>query len=701
MQFNIIQTIFLFSTFLSAIGLSVIIYSRNKENTTNRLFVLLLILVAGYIASHSIHFVFERSGNLTILDLSCHSFLLLIIVTLTFFTWNFPVPHKMGLLRSASILIPSLVFLILLWAEKLVLGSHQHFQKFEAHYSNLYPLFLIWYAILLSVNLVWSVSKIRKELKPEQKRKNLTFLIGLILTNIFSFIFGLLLPWLQGFYYLVEISPLTFLVGVIIFSAVAVSKFNLFPAAYNKVSNFSLTKKVFLSAVILVPIIILIVEIPIMTAVFKIQNNAELIKLFMISIFSGILVSTSMAFVIVKIISSPLNLLKLKAKDVEEGNYNFQITSHSNDEIGELTNAFNNMVKKLRANQAELRQQRDRIHLLLNAFDKSSVAITVVDSNFGIIDLNETFAKLISAKKTSLAGKNLIDLQLNKLDNFNEILDSIKSNKKFEGETTFKNCQSDNRHLIISATETSIQGKDKAGYLFVEVDVTEKKILENQLLKTEKLAALGEMAAVMAHEIKTPLTSIKMNADILYESLDLNDYDKNAFSIIQKEINRLNHLVKDVLGFARQTELIYSYFDFYLLIERIKKQLASKLNRKSAELINLTTKTFIEADEEKITLVLLNLIDNSLENIDKNGKIWIGSETNDNVFSIFVADNGGSNLDEEKIFEPFFTTKSTGTGLGLSISKKIIQQHNGSIKLICSKPDRTEFKIDLPLKRID
>ena len=99
MYFNIFQAIFSFITFLGAIGLSLIIFSRSKENITNRLFILLLLLVAGYIISHSIHFVFRRVGDATILDMSCHSFFLMILVTLTFFAWNYPNPKKM-VLRS-------------------------------------------------------------------------------------------------------------------------------------------------------------------------------------------------------------------------------------------------------------------------------------------------------------------------------------------------------------------------------------------------------------------------------------------------------------------------------------------------------------------------------------------------------------------------------------------------------------------------
>ena len=700
MQFNIFQTIFLFSTFLAAIGLSVIIYSRNSENITSRLFVLMLILVAGYIASHSTHFVFYRSGDVTILDMSCHSFLLMILVTLTFFTWNYPTPKKMGILRSLPILLPSIALLVLLWSNLLVLESHAHAERFEVHYTGLYPMFLIWYIFLLGLNIYWLIAKIKKEKDPQLRSRSVLFIVGLLLTNFISFFFGLFLPWVLGFYFLVEISPLTFLVGVILFTALAVGKYNLFPSALNKVSSFSINRKVFLTALVLVPIIILLLEIPIITIFFEIHSNDELVKLFFITLFGGLLVSVSMSFVILKVISNPINLLKNKAREIEKGNYGIKVDFNSNDEIGELTKDFNRMSETLKNNYNEIKQNQDRITLLLSAFDKSSVAIAIVNTNFIIIELNDTFCKLVDKERMNVIGRSIKETQFSNQTNFNypEIEKELLSSNRFEGEIEWTGPDSLEHYLLLSVTPTSLQDEEATGYLFVEIDITEKKKLEEQLLKSEKLAALGEMAAVLAHEIKTPLTSIKMNADILNESLELNSEDKAAFLIIQKEINRLNNLVKDVLNFSRQTDLVYSKINLHEIVERIKLQLRSKLDKKNAEFKNQTQPIEIDADEEKLIQVLLNMIDNSIESIGENGIIIIDSDvTTDGSVSIQVKDNGSSNLDEDKIFEPFYTSKASGTGLGLSISQKIIQQHNGNIKLITSSKDKTVFRIDLPI----
>ena len=702
MHLNIYQTIFSFTTFLGAIGLSIIIYSRNKENITNRLFILLLLLVAGYIISHSIHFVFRRTGDVTILDMSCHSFFLMILVTLTFFDWNYPKPQKMGLFKSLSILIPSILLLIWLWTGTLVKDSHVHVTHYEAHYGKYYPVFLIWYLVLILLNMYWVFVKLKGQKDPILKNKSMIFIIGLLITNFISFIFGLALPWIVGFYFLVEISPLTFLIGIVVFTAVAVGKYNMFPATMKRVSGLSINKKVFLGALILVPIIILLLEFPIITTFFDIHTNHELIEIFLISIFGGLLVSVSMSFVIMKVISNPLAILKNRAKDIGEGSYGIQVQIKSNDEIGELAEAFNSMSEKLQNNYNEIKLKQERITLLLNAIDSSSVSITIVDGAFNILEINETYSRLIELEKEDIIGKNIEAIQFSNIAdyNFNSIKEELISKNTFRGEITWSNSRNTKHNLLLSITPASILRNNSSGYLFVQIEITDKKILEGQLLKSEKLAALGEMAAVLAHEIKTPLTSIKMNADILKEELELNEDEKVSFSIIQKEINRLNNLVKDVLSFSRQTELEYSKFNLKEKIENIRLQVNNKLISKNIHFINNCKAITIEADEEKLMQVFLNLIDNSLDSINSNGEIKIDTEINknENILSIFVTDNGGSNLDENKIFEPFFTSKASGTGLGLSISQKIILSHNGNIKLVNSNNEETKFRINIPIK---
>ena len=697
-----IQLLFLVATFLSASGIIIIIYSRDIAGVANRLFVLILALVLAYLISHSVHFLFMYDKDVTVLDISCHSFLLLIIVTLTFFTWNYPKPQKMGTVRAILILFPSLLLLILLWGGGLVNASHAHHGMFEAHYNEKYPLYLFWYLFLILLNIYWVYKKRSSETNQQTRSQLLLFLLGMIITNFTSFIFGLFLPWVVGFYFLVEMSPLAFLIGVILFTAIAIGKYNMFPAALNKVNSFTIKRKMFFSSLIIVPIIILVIQIPLGRLIFDIHTNVELTRYFLISLFVGIIVSISITFIILQVISNPLNRLKERVIEIEKGKYGIQIEYSSNDEIGELSTAFNHMSKTLKENSADLQIKENRISLLLNAFENAAAAIVILDSNYLVIESNNRFCDFVKKNKTDVIGKRILELQF--FDNnkyYYDLITSLSKNERYNGELETIDADGERKHLLISATQVIIGEGDFSGYLFVELDITDRKKLERQLAQSEKLAALGKMSAILAHEIKTPLTSIKLNTDMMSESLKMSNEDQSSFNIISKEINRMNNLVKEVLQFSRQIDLNYSYENIGDIIESLLLETHNKTVMKKISVVNKVEAQQLEVDAEKIKQVLLNMIDNSIECMEAGGVIEISTKKilEANKLSIFIKDNGNGVSDGQKIFEPFFTTKASGTGLGLSISQKIIEQHKGVLNLISSKPGETIFEIVLPLTK--
>jgi signal transduction histidine kinase len=517
------------------------------------------------------------SFDVTALDISCHSLLLMILVSLTFFSWNYPVQKEIGLTRGLLIIIPSIVLLILLWNGNLIHESHASVDKFSVKFSFLYPLFLFWYLFLIVINSILLIHKLKTAHDSNLRNQLLLYLFGLIITNIATFFFGLFLPWILGLYYLVEVSPLAFLIGFIFFTAIAIGKYNMFPYAVQKVHSFSLNKKIIFLAIVVVPIIILLVQIPLGRLLFNINSIQEMIRFFFISLFVGLIVSVSMSFIISKIIAQPITLLKEKALEIGKGNYQVNVEYHSSDEIGELSQAFNRMAFSL-------------------------------DKN-----------------------------------------------------------------------------------------ITERKKLESEIIRSEKFAALGKMSAVLAHEIKTPLTSIKMNVDILNQTLSLQPEDKEAFQIITKEINRLTELVKEVLQVSRTAPLKLSNLNLRQFIEEIFHQVESDSIQKQVSFINNTADIEFVGDEDKLKQVFLNMIQNSVDAIMKTGTITIFSHLSDNYLIIRLTDDGCGIEEPDNIFDPFFTTKVSGTGLGLSISQKIIEQHNGKFSLFSSRPGETIFEIKLPL----
>lgn len=699
MKPDITDLIFLVSTVLAAVGLAIIIYSRNNEQKNNRLFILTLLLVVGYIISHVIHFLVMTTGDVTILDRSCHSFLLLINVTLTFFAWNFPYERRTGYLKASVILVPSVAVLAMLWSGLLVGDSMAHHMHLQPHYTNLYPAYLLWYMFLISLSAAILLRRLKSERHSRIRIQIVLFLSGLVITNLISFLFGIFIPWVLGFYYLVEVSPLAFLIGVIAFTFIAIGKFDMFPKASDRVRAFSINRKVMLIALVLVPIIIMLIQVPLGRTLLGIRNE-DWLKYFAVSMAGGLLVSISMAVLINLIISYPLRELKNTALGIQQGNYSIRSSVASNDELGEVAEAFNEMAMTLDRNSGELRAREQRIAMLLNAFEKSKVAIAIVDTAGIIVETNTTFVSLLDRPVNEVLGCDIIELQFSESGaaELQEIRSALTNRTNYECEFSFSNKNSAIRDMLLTMSPVFTGINDIAGYMFVEVDITERKILERKLLRAGKLAALGEMSAVLAHEIKTPLTSIKMNADILSEGLELTEEDRESFQIIQKEIKRLDNLVKDVLSISRQQELNYSSVDISELIGDVIIQFRAKSAVKNIEIINnVTAETVAAADAGKLRQVIINLFENSFDAMGSSGQISVSSEICGGMFHIYISDTGPGVSVPERIFDPFVTTKASGTGLGLAVSRKIVEQHGGTLKLITPGTGGSTFEITLPI----
>lgn len=700
MQEMFFHFLFLIATFIGTAGILFVIWKRNTANRASKLLILLLILIFGYLISHGIHFLLMYNNDVTILDTSCHSFLLLILMTTTFLSIDLFNHKSLGMIQSLLILVPSVIILALLWSGAIIELSHSHQGSFRVHFKQGYFLFLVWYLILIFYSIFITVQNISKENDIQLKNQLKIFLLGVVITHLFTFIFGLLLPWVNGFYNLVEVSPLAFLSGVILFTGISIGKYNMFPATIDKIRHFSIKRKMFFSSIVIVPIVILIVQIPLGKILFNINTNVDLIQYFLISLFIGIVVSLSMTFVVIQIISNPLRKLKSQAVQIEMGELGVQYEYPPNDEIGELSAAFNKLSISLLNNAVELTARQNRINLLLNAIDKSAVSFALVSENLTILETNQQFEMLFKENLQNIKGKKLDDLPVFAgKEIIGRMLSSNIEENQFNKEI---NVLGKTGEKVILLSFTKIQTVfDTSGFLFVGFDITRQKRLERQLIHSEKLAALGKMSTIMAHEIKTPLTSIKLNVEMLKESLVLSQEDSSSFRIIQKEINRMNRLVNDVLQLSKVYELNYSTVVMNKFTENILEEVRLKMNQKEIQVKNIVGASALEIDADKMRQVLLNMIDNAIEASEEKGVIELKSEVDseNNKFSLKIKNSCSEIPDPVKIFEPFYTNKVSGTGLGLSISRNIVEQHNGEIAVVLMEEDEIEFRITLPIKR--
>jgi len=228
-------------------------------------------------------------------------------------------------------------------------------------------------------------------------------------------------------------------------------------------------------------------------------------------------------------------------------------------------------------------------------------------------------------------------------------------------------------------------------------------IIERQ----EKLAALGGLAAGVAHEIRNPLTAIKFRLFSLRKSLAAQHSENEDATVIADEINRLERIVKDFLQFARPSEPELVNLPVARVIQEVRDLLKSQLEKSAIELnVEAADDLWVRADAQQLKQVLINLIQNAAESIGREGKITLRAVKDRDslggvslsVAVIEVADTGkGIPPDVRKrLFDPFFTTKEGGTGLGLPIAARIVEKLGGELRYETEVEHGTTFKILLP-----
>lgn len=248
------------------------------------------------------------------------------------------------------------------------------------------------------------------------------------------------------------------------------------------------------------------------------------------------------------------------------------------------------------------------------------------------------------------------------------------------------------------------------GTVLTSHDITERKKLEQQLLHTERMATIGEMSAKVAHEIRNPLGSISLNAELLHDEINKHNGHntieaEGLIQSIMKEVDRLTEISDEYLRHARfpKLELKGVYINDILigLTRFLKKEISKRgIVLKEDYATNLPE---ISLDENQIKQAFLNILKNSFEAMPEGGKIDITTSIKSNIIEVHISDSGSgiAKRDIPKIFNPFYSTKVDGTGLGLALTQKSIEEHGGEIFCHSTMGVGTTMIIKFPVKIIE
>ena len=419
-----------------------------------------------------------------------------------------------------------------------------------------------------------------------------------------------------------------------------------------------------------------------------------------------ILAATWVGFWYAEKLSRPIGELVDASKKIGDGDLSIRvIESNRNDEISVLGRTFNQMTSQLELQREELLNTNTQIEKRRILFDSvlSSVSTGVIGTDsFGEITFINKSALLvlnISEEEWPTVSLNIL------IPEFSEIFEKAKKSSSIDVSNEIKITRLGKlENLLVRVRSRANKDNKVDGYVIVFDDVTE-------LVSAQKMAAWGDVARRIAHEIKNPLTPIKLSAERLYRKLNLSVGDeestlKRYTDVIIRQTEDIQRIVDDFSRFARMPEPEKQKTDLTQLLGDVVLLQQNTLSNIEITYNKIGSVPHGTVDKTMINQVFTNLIKNAGEailSIEQNKGHTTGKDTiigyivvtlsfEENCFKISIKDSGiGLPENSVSLFEPYITTRTEGTGLGLSIVKKIIEQHNGTISL-----DRLSYSDDHP-----
>lgn len=355
--------------------------------------------------------------------------------------------------------------------------------------------------------------------------------------------------------------------------------------------------------------------------------------------------------------------------------------------------------KELKAKQKDLEQLEAINASIVQSMDSGLLTLNPA----GIISTFNPGAEVITGfGRQDVVGKPLSSIFPDVVQHMASSEAAVKR-KPYRYDVEFKRKDGTLGYLGFSTSSLKEPDGKSTGKVLIFQDLTAFKNMEEHIKRVEKLAAIGEMAAGIAHEIKNPLASMSGSIQLLSKGVDITPVARKLMGIVLREADRLNALANDFLLFARpgpdKVEPVDLSSTIADTLELFKKNKICQ-NRITVDQ-DLAPDVWTEMDPKHARQVLWNLFLNAAQAIDGMGTVQASSRTVDNIVQVTVKDDGCGMSEEtiSKIFDPFFTTKTHGTGLGLSIVHRLLESYNGRLDVQSRQGQGSVFTVHL--KRID
>lgn len=357
---------------------------------------------------------------------------------------------------------------------------------------------------------------------------------------------------------------------------------------------------------------------------------------------------------------------------------------------------------RLQKRSDDLEATRD---FLSNVIESSGEALITLDAEDRVTSWNRAATGIFGWTTEEMLGRSLDRLlpdgskyEKEKHRDAREIR-AGRSLRHYETERVRK----DGELVTVHITHSPLYGPDGTyvGSTVFSHDVTAIKELSARLQEQERLAALGELAAAVAHEVKNPLAGIRGACDILARGYDENDRRRELGEEVIRQVDRLHQSIRDLLVFAKPKAKKPAPTDIHLILDRVMTMMRKDPECGRAEVTLRYDRELppLNVDPQQIEQVFFNIFINACQAMDHEGKVTVTTERDGGYARVRVRDSGPGIPQEavDRVFEPFFTTRARGTGLGLAIVRNIVGEHDGTVAVDSPPEGGTEVSVTLPI----
>ena len=316
--------------------------------------------------------------------------------------------------------------------------------------------------------------------------------------------------------------------------------------------------------------------------------------------------------------------------------------------------------------------------------------------------INPAGCQILQTQPYSILGRHVTEIGFVTREEWNEIRQQLTDGALVRRENDAFEVGAEQRSIGFALTPLSTLDGKASGYTLIFQDLTEMKKLEAELRLKDRMAAVGELSAGIAHEIRNPLAAIAGSVQVLKNSQSLTAQDQRLMTIVLKESERLNKTIAEFLRFVRPQEKRAAQFDIAASISETLDLLSNSAElRRDHEIgreIDPPSFTIL-GDGDQIRQVFWNIALNAIRAMASGGKLMVRANPVDGAYQIVFSDSGRgmSEADLRRLFQPFRTNFPSGTGLGMAISYRIVQEHGGRIDVTSKVGEGTAITVSLPL----